>query len=81
MAKSRVKVTVFKRVDPEYIFSGNVPDEPGTGKSYEICRFEECTEWIVEKNLAMPDGFCGWAWRDLYKDMDICGIKSQTFHH
>ncbi len=61
MAKSRVKVTVFKRVDPKYIFSGNVPEEPGTGKPYEICRFEEGMEWIVEKNLAMPEGSCGWA--------------------
>jgi uncharacterized repeat protein (TIGR04076 family) len=19
----------------------------------------------------MPDGFCGWAWRDLYKDLSV----------
>ena len=71
MPRSRVKVTVLKRVDPEYIFDGNVPDQPGTGKPYEICRFEEGTEWVVEKSMAMPEGFCGWAWRDLYKDLAV----------
>ena len=69
MSRSRVKVTVFKRVDPEYIFDGKVPIMLGKDTPYEICRFEEGTEWIVEKNLAMPEGFCSWAWRDLYKDM------------
>ncbi len=71
MPGSRVKVTVLKRVDPEYIFDGKVPDQPGTGKPYEICRFEEGTEWIVEKSMAMPEGFCSWAWRDLYKDLAV----------
>jgi len=32
---------------------------------------KEGQSWIVEKNMLMPDGFCGWAWRDLYKDLSV----------
>ena len=71
MAKYRVKVTVQKAVDPKVIFDGNVPNMPGKDEPYEKCRHEEGTEWIVEKNMAMPNGFCGWAWRDLYKDLAV----------
>lgn len=71
MASKRVKVTVLKRVDPKIIFDGNVPNKPGTDEPYPICHHEEGTEWIVETNGAMPDGFCSWAWRDLYKDIVV----------
>jgi uncharacterized repeat protein (TIGR04076 family) len=71
LPRNRVKVTVLKRVDPAYIFEGKVPNMPGKDTPYEICSFEEGTEWIVEKNLSMPEGFCSWAWNDLYKDIAV----------
>ncbi|MBT3284899.1 TIGR04076 family protein [Candidatus Bathyarchaeota archaeon] len=71
MPSYRVKVTVLKRVDPEYIFDGDVPNQPGKDTPYEICHHEEGKEWIVEKDGAMPEGFCSWAWRDLYKDLAV----------
>ena len=70
MKTNRIKITVFKRVDPAVIFDGNVPTNP-EGKKYEICHFVEGTEWIVEKNMIMPEGFCSWAWRDLIKDIRV----------
>ena len=74
MARSRVKITVLKRVDPSVIFDGNVPDRPD-GKKYTICTaFEDGQEFIVEKNLRMPEGFCGWAWRDIYKDLSVLAM-------
>lgn len=71
MARSRVKITVLKRVDPSVIFNGDVPNRPGTDEKYTVCTWcEEGQEWISE-NGRMPEGFCNWAWRDIYKDLSI----------
>ena len=71
MPRNRVKITVQKCVDPEIIFDGNVPNMPGKDEPYVKCSFQEGQSWIVEKNMQMPEGFCGWAWRDLYKDLSV----------
>jgi len=36
MPRSRVKITVIKRVDPEVIFDGNIPNMPDSDKKYEM---------------------------------------------
>lgn len=71
MLRKKVRITVFKRVDPKVIFDGKVPISP-TGKKYEKCSFSsEGKEFIVDTDLRMPEGFCGWAWRDIYKDLSV----------
>ena len=64
MPSYRVKITVQKKVDPEYIFDGKVPNQPGKDHPYPICP-------VDEKGGNMPEGFCSWAWRDLYKDLAV----------
>ena len=72
MTRSKVKITVLKRVDPSIIFDGSVPKIPGTEKEIGICNaFEEGQEFIVDKNGEKPEGFCIWAWNDLFKDISI----------
>jgi len=72
MSRSRVNITVLKRVDPSVIFDGDVPNIPGTDKKYGICTaFKEGDEFVVELDGKMPEGFCSWAWRDIYKDMSV----------
>ncbi len=71
MPRNRVKITVQKCVDPAIIFDGKVPNMPGKDEPYVKCSFKEGQSWIVEKNMQMPEGFCGWAWRDLYKDLSV----------
>ena len=72
MARSNVKITVIKRVDPSVIFDGDVPNMPGTDKKYSICSaFEEGQEFTVGPDGNRPEGFCGWAWRDIYKDVSV----------
>ena len=67
----KVKITVFKKVDPSVIFDGNVPNMYGTDVPFSICTaFEEGQEYLAEDG-AMPDGFCNWAWRDISKDVAI----------
>lgn len=67
----KVKITVFRRVDPSVIFDGDVPNKPGTDEPYTKCTaFEEGQEYISE-NGEKPEGFCSWAWRDIYKDLSV----------
>jgi len=65
IARSRVKITVLKRVDPSVIFDGEVPNLPGTDEKYGICTFYE------NDAIRMPEGFCTWAWRDIFKDLSV----------
>lgn len=69
---ARVKITVLKRIDPKAVFGEEVPINPMTGKEWEVCSsFEEGQEFIVEETGDKPDGFCAWAWHDIYKDMSV----------
>lgn len=69
---ARVKITVLKRLDPKDVFGEEVPINPMTGKHHGVCdRYTDDQEFIVEEDLAMPEGFCGWAWHDIYKDMSV----------
>ncbi len=69
--RSKVKITVLKRVPPSAIFD-QVPTIPGTDRKFEACNaFKEGQEFVVEMNGNRPDGFCVWAWNDLFKDMSI----------
>ena len=64
--KGRLKITVLKRTDTKQIFG----DKPPIGQSIEACGvFEEGQEFIVGENGDMPDGFCHWAWNDIYKNV------------
>ena len=70
MTRHKVKITVLKRVTPEYIFDGNVPLRPN-GEKYTICTaFQDRQEFIVE-NMGCPDGFCAYAWKDIYSDVRV----------
>jgi len=64
---SRVKITVIKKTDSKQIFG----DNPPMGQSIEACsKFKEGQEFIVDDTRGhggMPEGFCHWAWNDLYK--------------
>lgn len=72
MARSKVKITVLKRVDPSIIFDGDIPNIPGTDKKFGICSaFKEGQEFIVDMQGTKPEGFCIWAWNDLFKDISI----------
>ena len=36
---------------------------------------QEGQEFIVENELTMPEGFCRWAWVDIYRDIAILTMK------
>jgi uncharacterized repeat protein (TIGR04076 family) len=43
-------------------------DNPPLGEAIEECsRFNIGQEFIVGEDGEMPEGFCSWAWNDIYK--------------
>ncbi|MHA2357179.1 MAG: TIGR04076 family protein [Candidatus Heimdallarchaeaceae archaeon] len=66
---SKVKITVLKNLSPEEVF-GHELKSP-SGDIIKACTsFKEGEEFMVE-NLKKPEKFCGWAWRDIYKDLSV----------
>ena len=60
-----VKITVLKR-----LLLDDVVQEYGQGE-WPLCdRLTEGQEFVVSgKDLAMPAGFCSWAWADIFKQV------------
>lgn len=62
--KSKVRITVLKKLSSKEIFG----DNPPLGKDVKACPvFEIGQEFIVCEDGGMPEGFCHWAWNDIYK--------------
>ena len=58
-------------IEPSIIFEGEIPIAP-SGKQYEKCwRYTKGDTYTVNEDTEMPEGFCSWAWRDIYKDISI----------
>jgi uncharacterized repeat protein (TIGR04076 family) len=61
---SKVKITVLKKLSSRDIFG----DSPPMRQATEACgQFEVGQEFIVSEDGGMPEGFCHWAWNDVYK--------------
>ena len=66
----KVKVTVMKTFSPEDVF-GHELHLPSGQKISKCSLFNEGDEFIIDSVMQQPEGFCGWAWRDLYKDIAV----------
>ena len=65
MQLPRMKIIVVRRYSPEEVF-GHPMIQSSSGKAIPACQIlEDGQEFIAEHSFKMPDGFCGWAWRDL----------------
>ena len=72
MVRNRVKISVVKRVEPEYIFGGKVPHRPGTLEPFRTCsEYSEGDTWVVETDNVIPEGFCPQAWYDILRKLNI----------
>lgn len=61
---SRLRITVLRRFKPEEVFERS----PIKGAPTGPCElFQDGQVFYVEEDGRMPEGFCGWAWSDLYK--------------
>ena len=69
---SKLKITVLRRFKPEEVFK----EKPiGYGELGPCEVYKDGQEFIVEADGEMPEGFCGWAWDDIYKD-----VQTLRFH-
>ncbi|UCH57968.1 MAG: TIGR04076 family protein, partial [Candidatus Bathyarchaeota archaeon] len=64
----KMKITVVKAFSAEEVFDGEVPDHfPETFES--PCPMHPVGQEFVMENLNCPEGFCNWAYDDIYRDM------------
>ncbi|MFW9923602.1 MAG: TIGR04076 family protein, partial [Candidatus Thorarchaeota archaeon] len=69
---TKLKITVVKRFGPEDVFGTDHNIRQLSGELVQKCsHFNEGDEIIVDHIEKYPEGFCMWAWRDLYKDMSV----------
>ena len=58
-----VKITVLRR-----LFLEDAAQQYGAGTWAPCSRLEDGQEFLVcGKSLAIPEGFCSWAWADIHK--------------
>ena len=68
----KIRIIVLKRLDPKYVFGKKIPINSRTGKKWELCsKYIEGQDFIVKEDGKMPEGFCPWAWYDIYKDLSV----------
>ncbi len=65
----KVKITVIKNFSPEDVF-GEKEKIPSDQITTPCTTVKEGQEFVVEK-IDKPEGFCGWAWRDIFKDVSV----------
>jgi len=78
---AEVRITVVKRLFHQDLVAKCCTSE------WESCqRFQEGQSFVVGKDVAMPEGFCSWAWADIQKyvmvlcrDANFEGVKPGTF--
>jgi len=67
------KITVLKRLS-----TGDIWKEYSTME--ELCPFvKEGQVFTVGENLAMPEGFCSWAWADIQRDIIHIALGGDYF--
>jgi uncharacterized repeat protein (TIGR04076 family) len=60
----RIKITVLKRFEPSDVFKESPVTPVGTFEACEL--YEDEQEFVIEKDLRIPDGFCQAAWHTIY---------------
>jgi uncharacterized repeat protein (TIGR04076 family) len=69
MVRENIKITVSKKIEPEYIFGHKLTTDSG-GVISSCPVFEEGDEFITE-GLSIPDSFCTFAWAAIYRNLSI----------
>ena len=67
--RSKVKITVIKKLGRKDVFGDQLPTEVAEGVE-EVCNvIKEGQEFVVQEDGKMPEGFCTWAWHDIYPEI------------
>ena len=63
------KITVLKRMANQDLIDEYMGEESKTDDVVPCNLFEDGQEFIVENWGTVPEGFCGWAWADIHKEV------------
>jgi len=66
--RMKVKVTVVKNLGRRAIFGKELP-EVADGVEDVCVELTEGQEFMVQENGKIPEGFCTWAWHDIYPEV------------
>ena len=59
-----IKITVIKKIE-----TGDIFDNYAVGEAQASCPAVQVGDEFMSKKMAMPDGFCSWAWADFQRDV------------
>ena len=59
-----VKISIVKKLKTDEIFQKYASDE-----AESICPAVQIGDEFISKSMAMPEGFCSWAWADIQRDV------------
>jgi uncharacterized repeat protein (TIGR04076 family) len=62
--RSKVKITVLKKFKPTEVFGDDLLAETNIKEACAV--FNVGQEFIIGEDAKVPEGFCLWAWNDLY---------------
>ncbi|MHA1221135.1 MAG: TIGR04076 family protein [Candidatus Heimdallarchaeota archaeon] len=72
--RPKVKITVVKKFTSKDVLGHDFIFPNGyVVKDCEVV--QDGQEFIVDNELTMPEGFCRWAWVDIYRDVAILTMK------
>jgi uncharacterized repeat protein (TIGR04076 family) len=71
---SDVKITVLKKLKTDEVFE-KYANKSG-GMTPECTAMKDGVEY-VSKRMAMPEGFCSWAWADIQRDVIHLGLGGE----
>ena len=67
--RSKVKITVIRKLDRKEIFGQQIPEGVDVNSDSSCTAVEEGQEFIIKEDGGMPQGFCTWAWHDIYPEI------------
>jgi len=68
--RAKIKITVIKKFSSKDVLGYDFKFPNGFVMK-DCPLVKEGQEFVVEDELARPEGFCRWAWVDIYKDVGI----------
>lgn len=69
--KSKVKITVVKRLDTKDVFGSQMPETSDAFQGTTCTLWEDGREFIVQEDGKMPPDFCSWAWHDIHRELSV----------
>ncbi|MFC2013187.1 TIGR04076 family protein [Chloroflexota bacterium] len=66
---SSVKITVIKKVNTNDLYENKLPCKIADWQERECPLFNVGDEYVVKEDGFCPQGFCGWAFADIQRDV------------